>query len=220
MSTIRLGKLSLAEVLRLFGEARESELRVGMPGTIESFDGATQLASVRPCLKDTVVDEEGNESALELPVISDVPCHFPGGAGFSMTFPVKKGDPCWLSFADRSIDKWLDSGGVVDPVAMQTHHLTDAACFPGVRAKPGAIPDFDQDHFTIGKDGEASQFAALANLVKSEISSLRDWCNTFKDHQHTGTVAGAACTTTATTPPAVAPSAVGDVGSATVKIKG
>jgi len=228
MTTPRLGKVSLPEVIRRALDARTAELRVGMPATIESFDKDTQLASVRPCLADTVTLEDGTEESEALPVISDCPCHFPGGGGFSITFPVQKGDPCWLVFSDRSLDKWLDNGGQVDPVAMQQHHLTDASVFLGVRPKPGAIPDFDPDNFTIGKDGESADWAALATKVKDEIKALRDWCATlhtnFAAHNHKGTIVISAltCATDTLVPPDTdsGPPAVNDVASATVKIKG
>lgn len=214
-------QVSLAELISLALESRLAEVRVGMPATIETFDSATQLASVRPSLRDLAIDEEGNESAVDLPVISDVPCQFPGGDGFSITWPVKRGDPCWLMFSDRSLDRWLDSaGGTVDPVAVQSHHLTDAVAILGVRARPGAIPNFDAACMTAGKDGQAADFVALAQKVFAELDALRSEIVTLQSHQHTGTVNGAACTTTVTTPPPIPPPPVGSVASGTFKVKG
>lgn len=220
MST-ELGKVSLAEVIRRAVEARVAELRVALPGTIQKFDKATQLAEVRPDLRELRFDEEDGEIVDSLPVISDVPCIFPGGAGFSATWPVKKGDPCLLVFTDRSLDKWLEDGGEVDPVDVRRHHLSDAVAILGVRAKPDAIPDFDGDHMTLGKDGEGSQFVALANLVKARLDSIQ---STFDSHTHAaGLLVSAKPGDPVTGTTAVPSSTIGslaDVASATVKIKG
>jgi hypothetical protein len=172
MSTMRLGKSSLAEVVRLALEARIAEIRVGMPASIQSFDPSTQLASVKPQLQDSAISEDGSELTLDLPVISHVPVQFPGGGGHSITFPVKAGDPCWLSFSDRSLDKWLDAGAVADPVDLRTHHLTDAVAFLGVRARPQAIAGFDGAHTTLGQDGQPADFVALAGRVSQALTTL------------------------------------------------
>lgn len=219
--TQRLGKVSLAEVIRRAIEARLAEVRVSMPGTIESFDTATQLASVRPDLKELRFDENDAEVVEPLPVISDVPVQFPRAGGFSLTVPVQKGDSCLLVFSDRSLDKWLDSGGQVDPVDARRHHLSDAVAIVGVSSKANPIPSFDNDHATLGKDGESSQFVALANLVKARLDTIQ---STFDAHTH---LAGALVSakpgdpvTGSTATPASTIGSLADVASTTVKIKG
>ena len=211
MSEQRLGKVTLAEVIRRAVEARLAELRVSLPGTIDAFDPKTQLASVRPDLKDLRYDEEDNEVVEALPVIVDVPVQFPRAGGFSLTVPVKKGDPCLLVFSDRSLDKWLDSGGQVDPVDVRRHHLSDAVAILGVSSKATPIPDFDGAHATIGKDGESADFAALASKVDDAISTI---VQAFNSHTHAVSGAVANPTTPGITP---APSSV---ASATLKVKG
>lgn len=232
--TQRLGKVSLAEVIRRAIEARLAEVRVSMPGTIESFDTATQLASVRPDLKELRFGEDDSEIVEPLGVISDVPVQFPRAGGFSLTVPVQKGDPCLLVFSDRSLDKWLDSGGQVDPVDERRHHLSDAVAILGVSSKATAIPSFDNAHATLGKDGESADFAALAQKVVDAIQGLTD---AFLGHGHNVTTAGSATAQTGVTgkpqsnalaappvPPVTltTPSTytVPSVASTTVKIKG
>lgn len=168
----RLGKVTLAEVLRRAVEARLAEVRVSMPGTIQKFDPATQLAEVRPDLKELRFDEDDTEVVEALGVLSDVPCHFPGGGGFSITWPVQAGDPCLLIFSDRALDKWIDNGGQVDPGDLRRHHLSDAVAILGVRAKPGALEAFDGAHITLGKDGSPADFVALAAKVDQALADL------------------------------------------------
>ena len=174
MSTLRLGKSTLAEVIAAAIEARIAEVRVGLPAVIQSFDATTQLAAVKPPLGDTIILEDGSEQAIELPVISDVPVQFPGGGGHSITFPVRAGDPCWLVFSDRSLDKWLDSGAVTDPIDLRRHHLTDAVALLGVRARPQAILGFEEAVTTLGQDGASSDYVALAGAVFQALTTLKN----------------------------------------------
>jgi hypothetical protein len=223
MSEPGLGKVTLAELIRRAIEARLAEVRVAIPGTIQKFDAATQLAEVRPDLQELRFDESDAELSESLPVVSDVPVQFPGAGGFVITFPVQPGDPCLLVFSDRSLDKWIENGGEVDPVDLRRHHLSDAVALLGVRSKPQALSSFNADCLSLGKDGEAEDFVALAQKVHDEIDALRGKLADFWMHQHTGTVSGAVCTTTATTPPTIPafpPAPVGSVASATVKVKG
>ena len=56
---------------------------------------------------------------------------FPGAGGYRITFPVAEGDTGLLLFAESSLDKWLVSGGTVDPEDDRRHDLTDAVFLPG-----------------------------------------------------------------------------------------
>lgn len=112
-----------------------------IPGTIESFDDATQTVSVQPAIqKRTVID--GQESFLDPPKLTNVPLVFNFGAtaGFALTFPVNAGDPCLIFFAQRAIDNWHDHGGLQPPEeasGSRHHSMTDAF----VILAPSPIPD-------------------------------------------------------------------------------
>lgn len=180
---------SIAEIVRAALDARVADLRVSLPGAIESFDPETQLASVRPLLHDTHEDEAGDEVTEELPVIPNVPVQVYGAGELRLSFPVNPGDPCLLVFTDRSLDLWIERGGSVDPVDVRRHNLTDAVAFVGVRAKAGALADYDTDAAALRHaDGtgvyvqsgrvdlgvkNASMSVALAEKVLTELSTLK-----------------------------------------------
>lgn len=144
---------SLAEVMRLATEKLERTLRVGLPGRIEQFDPVTQLADVKPLLKEVVFDEQGTEGTEALPVITNVPVHFSGGGNFAETFPIAVGDSCWLGFADRSLDQWLSRGNDTDPIDLRRHELSDAVCWVGIRPNPAKLTEFDTVRAVFGNNG-------------------------------------------------------------------
>jgi len=110
-----------------------------MPGVVQSFDTATQRAIVLPGVK-LKIFLDNSLSYLDLPPIVNVPVVFPFAGGFGCTLPVKAGDACLLVFSQRSIDNWLQSGGVQPPETdipgARHHDLTDAIAIMGLAANP------------------------------------------------------------------------------------
>jgi hypothetical protein len=127
-------------------------LRVAMPGKIQSFDAATQTADIVP-LQKTTDSIDGSDVVTTLPVLSQVPVAFPGGGGYSSTFPVAAGDPCMIVFGDLALDEWYESGDLCTPINLETHGLNGAVAFLGVRAQPKALTEFDTSRAVFGNKG-------------------------------------------------------------------
>lgn len=149
---------TLAEVIRSHVLANLSEMHIALPGRIESYDAATQKASVQPLLKLPFEDEEGARQVERLPVIPGVPVQFPQGGGYRLTFPVAAGDTGLLLFSEASLDVWLAEGGEVDPRDDRRSHLTDAIFLPGVRSFKTPITDAHETKLSLGKEGGLQLF--------------------------------------------------------------
>lgn len=130
---------TLSEALAAVREELLAELRVSMPGEIVQYDHTQQLAQVKPLLSRRYRDGE----VQELPLVNDVPVVWPRSGGAAITLPVNPGDSCLLVFADRSLDRWLSTGGTVAPGDGRKHHLSDAVAIMGLVpfAFEGAAPD-------------------------------------------------------------------------------
>ena len=140
-------------------EARLKELHTAMPGIIQSFDAATQLASVQPAIRRIFVTRDGDSEILvpsDLPILINVPVIFPRGGGFSLTFPVAKGDECLLVFCERSIDNWHETGKVKKPGSRRFHSLSDATALVGLSSVPNKIPNYDDTNVVLKKDDDSS----------------------------------------------------------------
>lgn len=116
-----------------------SNLRVALPGIIQSFDPETVTCVVQPAVKGYESDDAGKKSSLSLPLLVDVPIIFPRGGGVTLTFPVKAGDECLLVFADRCIDFWWQNGGVQESVDSRMHDLSDAFAIVGAQSQAQKI---------------------------------------------------------------------------------
>jgi len=157
---------TLASNIKKGIDSRLKDTHTSLPGIIVSFDGTTQLATVQPAIKRIFKTNDGDTELLtptDLPILINVPVQFPRGGGFSLTFPVKKGDECLLVFCERSIDNWHKFGGVKTPGARRFHDLSDATAFVGISSMVNKIPNYDTTNVQLKKDDGSVKFTLLAS---------------------------------------------------------
>lgn len=119
---------SFNDVLRDMIDSRIAEVHVAMPARVESYDPATQKASVAPLLKKKL----RNGKEFSLGVIDGVPVIMPRSAAGSLTFPIASGDTVLLVFVERAMDTWLSLGGEQVPGDPRKFDLSDAVAIPGL----------------------------------------------------------------------------------------
>ncbi len=149
---------TLSNVLEDALEHALGSLHVGMPAKIVRYDPDLQACDVQPLLHYT---KKSGESTM-LPQICMVPVVFPRSQTAWFKFPLKKDDLVWLTFSDRSLDKWLQGGQAawasVDPQDPRHHALIDAVAIPGCYPWSHPIKDENHDDIVIGfDDGAATQ---------------------------------------------------------------
>ncbi|HID8817307.1 TPA: Gp138 family membrane-puncturing spike protein [Enterobacter roggenkampii] len=122
------------QTAQAIADSVSTQMRVAMPGIIQSFDPDSVTCTVEVALRGIVGD-----GSTELKPLVDVPVIFPRGGGCTLTFPVKEGDECLLIFADRCIDFWWQSGGVQETVDPRQHDLSDAFAIVGPQSQAQKI---------------------------------------------------------------------------------
>ena len=127
----------LGAVLALLRETINTELRVAAPATITKYDKDTRIAEVQPLIMRKAFDAP---FPVPLPIIPNVPVVHPQTAKGGIILPVAPGDPVTLLFADRSLDDWKASTGLLPVFAQdkRKHDLSDCWAIPG--GWPGALP--------------------------------------------------------------------------------
>lgn len=207
---------TLGELLNVLRDGIFRDLRVSLPGRIESYDPSTQTADVQPLVGEVFDGDDGQPVKYQLPVVTSVPILFQGGGGFRVTFPLAAGDNVLLVFGDRSLDTYLSGGGITNPDTQRRHNLSDAFAIPGLHPTNAAWTGAEAGVVTIGKDGQASDFVALSSHTESRLSNLESAMNA-----HVHSVASFGPTTPATAAVGGIPVAsTGAVASATVKVAG
>ncbi len=203
---------SLPNALAGMIDSRMLDVHVAIPGIVQAYDQTTQTVDVLPAIRQAYCNEDGERVVECMPVISDVPVVFQGGSGFSITFPLVKGDSVLLVFSDSSIDKWLTRegdanklftrGGDVDPNDYRKHALSDAIAIPGLRTFNTATDQVDPDKMVIAGDMKlGSKDASDRPMLVSEFNTFLS--GNFDVHIHTDPQGGFTGAPTAPGTPAV-----------------
>lgn len=123
---------TLAEVLQTSIQTSLESVHTAIPAKVTRYNASLQQADVQPLIKQAYEDEFGERQVASLPVVSNCPVQFPGGGGFTLIYPLSEGDTGLLVFSQASLDKWLSTGGTVDPDIDHRHNLSDGIFIPGV----------------------------------------------------------------------------------------
>lgn len=113
------------------------EVHTCIPGRITKYDAATQKANVQPVVSDYYMDPDEEVLVAEkYPIIPCVPIVWPSSNdGASITFPLKKGDPVFLFFSERSVAEYLVNGALDNqPSSARAFDLSDGFAIPGGRS--------------------------------------------------------------------------------------
>lgn len=174
-----LNESELEQILKLAGRRVKGQIHTILPGTIDSFDAATQTATARVSIASWRIDPDTNEPVAFYPeATTKAPVYFPGGAGWSLRHPIGAGDPCLLLVAERSIGEWMTTGNRSIPLDVgRRFDLTDAIVLPGLRPAADPLTDFNEDDLEIvhtagtvlrlGSDGKVYIGNSTADLVQS-----------------------------------------------------
>lgn len=198
------------EVLNDAIEAALDAVYISLPARVVAYDAVTQTADVQPIPKVRHLDEDGAVVIGPLPVLPGRPVIFPGGGGFTVTFPITVGDTVLVQFSAASLDKWVASQaeGPLDPESHARHSLADAVVIPGLRNRANARANPPSSTIVIGKEGEVRHPAALGDAVASYLSSVKSWADTVRTEINT--LAGSPVILPLASPP--------DVTSSTVEV--
>lgn len=154
----------LAETLRTLQSSVSSQLRVSMPGIVQSFDADSVTCDIQIGIK----GESGGEST-NLSVLTSVPVVFPRGGGVTMTFPIKAGDECLLVFGDRCIDFWHQSGDIQETVDERQHDLSDAFAIIGPQSQAKKISGISTSAAQFRSDDGSTYFEINPTTKKIKI---------------------------------------------------
>lgn len=100
------------------------DLRVAMPGIIQSFNSSAMTVVVQLAIRDKL-KIKNIYTDTEVPLIPDVPLMLPHGGGFGVNIPVEAGDECLLICADMCINGWWIKGGVQNQEVDRRHDFSD-----------------------------------------------------------------------------------------------
>ena len=152
-------------------------------GSLISYDETSNKATIQLDLKRKNADGK----LIVVPPISQVPVIFirSYGGNAYLKMPLLPGDTGVLLFNERSIDIWMDEGGVVDPQDSRKFDYSDAIFFPGLTPSSNPITEnsanvvlqnknkgsIDSSRVVLHPEGTL-EFAGKVNLIPSVPTTL------------------------------------------------
>lgn len=117
----------------------QAGLWTAMPAIVQAFHDAPPRVDAQIAIQAQVQQPDGTWIDTTISLCVDCPVLFPGGGGFTHTFPIAANDEGLLIFAARCIDAWWQSGGVQKQAEIRLHDLSDGFFLPtGGMSKPNA----------------------------------------------------------------------------------
>lgn len=164
---------NLSELLLQFGRTLQSDLWTSLPGRVESYDPEAQTAQIEVTLTVPTFDVSGARTEHQIPLLLDVPVYFPQGGGYTLTFPVVKGDECLVVFASRCVDAWWAYGGVQPQNELRMHDLSDGFAFVGFRSQPNRLNPAPSILGTeLRSDDGATKVAIEGNVITVKAATV------------------------------------------------
>ncbi len=193
-----LADLNLRALFQAYTQELMTTLNCHQVGQIQSFDAATQTATVRIMMQRQIFNQPQTAGeqlqltplTIDYPVLVDCPVFVYGGGGRVLTIPVKEGDSCLVLFNDRDIGSWFSTGSASKPETLRTHSLADGLVLVGFRNLQNPVEDFSEDAVELRNDDEGSKISlddkvgisnestSLKTALDSLMTALLAWVNT------------------------------------------
>jgi hypothetical protein len=135
------GEPSQVEVLREALRSFALDVHTSIPGRVERYDAAKQVADVLPMIRRAVPKADGSYTYETLPVLPSVPVAWTRGGGYYMHFPLAPGDFVWLNFSEVGTAHWRETGDVSPPGDLTRHSLSYPVAHPVVAPVADAFAD-------------------------------------------------------------------------------
>lgn len=194
-------------------------MQTAFPAKVVGWNASTNVVELEPQFIETWVNRDGTRQSepQDFPNIQNVPVLFPRSGSWSITFPIETGSYGLVVCTKYALDVWREQGQVRDPGDLRRFGMSGAVFHP-VNLHPNGSTlkspgDFTSTLMELGDDG-TKQFIALANLVTTELVSIRTAINT---HVHADPVSGNTGTASVGYRTASPPTEQ-DIRSATVKV--
>lgn len=120
-----LAALPFYDLLQQLKSETFKDLRVSLPGLITAINSDGTVDVNIGVMQN--VSKLGLIAGLDFtyPMLTSCPLFSLQGGGVGAIMPVEIGDECWITFSDRCIDAWFQSGGPAPLPNFRMHDIAD-----------------------------------------------------------------------------------------------
>lgn len=152
----------------------QSKMWTALPVIIQDYDPTKQTCTAVAAIQARVKNSAGVWSWVTLPKLVDVPVIFPGGGGYTLTFPIQPNDEGLAILSSRCIDAWWQQGGIQVQADLRMHSLSDAFVIVGPRSQPRMLtPNANSSNAQLrSDDGTVTLELAPGNINITSSSAV------------------------------------------------
>lgn len=145
------------------------------PGKIVEYFPLTQTATIKICNDRTYSNSEESKVQKTPGLLYDVPVYTSGGGSWHLTFPIKEGDSCLLSFSQFGYDHWLwedkdaagfDENGNTQPWTDRKFDLADGFAQVGWNNIPTAVENYSPEDVELRNAASDQKLTLSDNTIK------------------------------------------------------
>lgn len=148
------------------------------PARIKKYYPETQTADITISAERVYSNMDGNEKIRDYSVILDVPVQTVSGGNFAITFPIKEGDTCKISFSQVGYDHWFVNDkdragklfGIPHPHLRRTFNADDGFCEVGYNTLPRTFKNVSPDNVVL-RNKEVSTFITVREDGSIELNN-------------------------------------------------
>lgn len=174
-------------IMNVMGDSVSFDIRVAMPGIVESWNPSQQTVDVRLAIREKVTNG-GSETETEIPLLVDVPVVMPRAGGYVLGFAPCEGDECLVVFADMCIDSWWQSGDVQSQADSRRHDLSDGFAILGCWSQPNK-PELPDEGVSLQNE-EGSAGISIVGDVVNIFGTVQINGKSYSSHRHSGVETG------------------------------
>ena len=135
-----------------------------LPGIIQAvtWNNGAPYAKVKLAVMGRTIDSGQKITFCNLPELPECPLWFPRGGGYSLTFPVSKGDECMVIFSARSIDEWFTQGKAAPAYDLRMTDLSDGIAVVGLMSQKRPLKNISTNSCQLRSD-DGKNFVNLSD---------------------------------------------------------
>jgi hypothetical protein len=153
--------------LRAALENHQAEMWTAVPAILQTYNAAAMTCTAVIAVKAKVLATKTAQTFTDVQITTlvDLPVQFPSGGGYTLTFPLAKGDEGLVIFSSRCIDAWWQNGGVQPQAELRMHDIADGMFVPGLRSQPRVIPSPSANSVQLRSDDGVAKVEIAAGHV-------------------------------------------------------
>lgn len=159
--------IPLAELIQSAMDSRLKETVHILPGIVETYYADTQSVDVKIATTEPLISITDGSVTYEIPaLVPKAKVLFPGGGGFTVSWPLLAGDHVTCLFFDLYVEDYRQTGQQSNPTLIGKHMGYTCVVLPGSCADASVAKSAPTAAMVVGVDNDPAQIVLAPGAIK------------------------------------------------------